>query len=111
MKEYRRSTRCKRGEIARWWWLSLAPTPIEATTIRQILEQSDVGGDIECFVAGPATIALTVAAFAETEERADHRVLARVKDALGKHWMVQVDPGSAPRSAPAIGSEVQPLQG
>jgi len=45
-----------------------ASTPIEATTIRQILEQSDVGGDIECFSAGPLTIALTVAAFAETEQ-------------------------------------------
>ena len=95
-------------------WLVLvaarSPTPIESTTIRQILEQSDIGGDIECFFAGPVTIALTVAAFAETEQRAYRRVLARVKDALGKHWMVQADPGSAPRSAPMTGSEVRPLQ-
>jgi len=111
MNDYRRSTVM---QMKRDRWLVFvaahASTPIEATTIRQILEQSDVGGDIECFSAGPLTIALAVAAIADTEQQAYRRVLARVKDALGKHWMVQADPGSAPLSAPVIGSEVRPLQ-
>lgn len=85
-------------------------TPIDSSTIRQILEQSDIGGDIERFSAGPSTIALTVTAYAETEQRAYRRVLPRIKDALGRHWTVQADPGSSPDAAQVIGLEIRPLQ-
>ncbi|HSB86542.1 MAG TPA: hypothetical protein VLD86_09540 [Ilumatobacteraceae bacterium] len=85
------------------WVVSVAahsPGPFESASIRNILEQSDLGGDIQSFCGGTMSITLTLAVTAPAEHKAYQRVLARVKDALGSRWEVQADPGVAAMGQP-----------
>ncbi|MEO8265399.1 MAG: hypothetical protein ABI706_07795 [Ilumatobacteraceae bacterium] len=68
-----------------------SPGSIDTDAIRFMLEQSDLGGDIERFVAGTKTISMAVIAVAGTELKARRRVAAKVKDTLGLGWTVQAE--------------------
>jgi hypothetical protein len=74
----------------------------DATSVRQVLEQSDLGGDIVHLADGPLAISLTVAAPAQSEQRAYHRVIARVSDTLGSRWTVRASPSSPPAPVTAL---------
>ena len=65
--------------------------PVDAGHVRQVLDESDLGGDIVLLASGPSTISLAVATASRTELSAYHRVVARVNDALGLHWTVEAD--------------------
>ena len=75
------------------WLVPVAAQPhetIDATRVKQILEQSDLGGDLVYFAGDTPAIILRVVAAARTEQKAYYRVLAWVKDTLGSRWTVQV---------------------
>jgi hypothetical protein len=71
-----------------------SPDPINAHRVREVLQASDVGGDITGFADGPLSVGLTVNVTAPTKQDGYHRVIARVHDALGPHWVVEADPAA-----------------
>lgn len=68
-----------------------SPGPFDTTEIREILEQSDLGGDVRSFSTLARTVQLTLAVTEQTEHRAYQRVVPRVMDALRQRWSVERD--------------------
>jgi hypothetical protein len=79
-----------------------SPEPIDGRDVMQRLVQSDLGGDIERWSVGPSSVEVSVVAFAATEQRARDRVVARVRDALGRRWTVHPNTADPERSAVAL---------
>ena len=73
---------------------SAVPRPHQCPPGARGTQASDVGGDITGFADGPLSVGLTVNVTAPTKQDGYHRVIARVHDALGPHWVVEADPAA-----------------
>jgi hypothetical protein len=78
------------------------PDPVDERDVMQRLVESDVGGDIERWSVGPSSVALCVVVVGATEQGARNRVVARVRDALGRRWTVHPNTADPERSAVAL---------